>query len=415
MGSPGRLRDHVKRGSLDMVALGCVVLDEADDLLDMGFREDVEFLLRAAGPARQTLMFSATVSGRIEELAARFQTGAARVDAAPGAGASASIRFEAMAVALSDRENAIVNVLRHHQARGAIVFCGTREGVAHLASRLGDRGFNVVTLSGGLPQRARNAALAAMRDGRARVCVATDLAARGVDLPGLELVVHADLPANEVAMTHRSGRTGRAGRKGLAVFVVPHPQRRRAEALAGRAGIELHWVPAPGPEAIFARDETRVLADTALGEEVPPEERAALRLLDRHGAERVAFAYLRGAARSRPAPKPLIGSTGDFARMARRRIENGVWFGLACGRAGKAEARWLLPLICRLGHVTKKDVGRIVIGERETRFEISARAAERFAAAVARPGEAGVSIRRTAAPDAGGPRAGGAAEPPEAP
>lgn len=396
VGSPGRLRDHLERGAIDASLIGCVALDEADDMLHRGFRDDLEFLLRAAAPDRQTLMFSATVTPRIEALAALFQRDAARVDAAT-VGGGADIRFEAVAVAPSDRENAVVNLLRVHDARAALVFCGRREAVGILVSRLDSRGFKVVGLSGAMPQSERGAALAAMRDGRARVCVATDLAARGLDLPGLELVIHADLPASEAALTHRSGRTGRAGRAGRAVLVVPHPERGRAEALARRAGVAIVWVPAPGPDAVRAGDEARLLAAAALdGTPIGAEERArAARLLARHDAEQVAVAYLRQYAQMLPAPEAL--STLDPAALARPRLKNGVAFTLNRGRAHDADARRLLPLICRIGGLSRYDVGRIVVMERETWFEIAADAAAVFAAAAALPGVQ-VEVRRATGP-----------------
>jgi ATP-dependent RNA helicase DeaD len=401
VGSPGRLRDHVERGGLVTAALESVVIDEADDMLDMGFRDELEFLLAAAAPDRQTLMFSATISRRVETLAQRFQRDAARIDATGREADAPPIRYEGVAVAPNDRENAIVNILRFHEAQGAIVFCGKRETVAHLASRLDNRGFNVVALSGALPQRERAAAMAALRDGRARVCVATDLAARGLDLPGVELVIHADLPHSVEALKHRSGRTGRAGRAGLAVLVVPHPQRRRALALAARAGLALDWTAVPGAEEILERDEARMFEELAAAPEASPEEAAAAaRLIARLDPERVAVAYLRRKAAQRPAPEILIGAASDYARLARPRLEGGVWFVLNCGRASRAEVRWILPLLCRLGRVTKTEIGRILVGERETRFEISLAAAEGFAEAVARTSEAGIEIRR--AGDAGG-------------
>lgn len=368
-------------------------------MLDMGFREDMEFLLHSGPRDVQTMMFSATVTSRVEALAATYQREAARLVAIAGS-AQPTIRHEAVAVAPNDRENAIVNLLRLHEAKGAIVFCARRETVAHLTSRLENRGFKVVALSGALPQRERAAAMAALRDGRARICVATDLAARGLDLPGLDLVLHADLPSNEAALIHRSGRTGRAGRTGLAVLVVPHPQRRRAAALLARAGVSAVWTAAPSREAILARDEARLLEDETLGDGGSAEERgAAARLLERIGPERLAVAFLRSHASLLPAPEMLIGGGGDSVRVSRPRIDDGVWFSVNCGRDDKAEVRWILPLICRLGHVTKTEIGRIVVRERETCFEISARAADGFAEAVARASEAGVEIRRATAPE----------------
>ena len=149
-------------------------------------------------------------------------------------------------MARADREAAVVNLLRLHEARAAIVFCApARLGGGQLAERLAARGFAVAALSGAMSQAGRNAALAALREGRARVCVATDLAARGFDLPGLDLVLHAELPGSAEVLLHRSGRTGRAGRPGLAVLVATPRERRRAEALAERAGLTIAWRPAP--------------------------------------------------------------------------------------------------------------------------------------------------------------------------
>jgi ATP-dependent RNA helicase DeaD len=137
-----------------------------------------------------------------------------------------------MRIAPNESEHAVVNVLRYFEARGALVFCATREAVKHLCGNLLERGSAVVALSGELTQSERTHALQALRTGRARVCVATDVAARGIDLPDLGLVIHADLPRDRETLLHRSGR---AGRKGTCVLLVPYTRRRRAERLAPRA------------------------------------------------------------------------------------------------------------------------------------------------------------------------------------
>jgi ATP-dependent RNA helicase DeaD len=306
VGSPGRLRDHLARGALVAVGVGCVVLDEADDMLDLGFRDDLEAILDAVPGGRRILMFSATVTPRIEGLARRYQERALRIEVADGP--AKDVDFQAVVVVTADRERAIVNLLRLHEARAAIVFCGRRDGVRQLAGRLAVRGFRVAALSGALSQRDRSAALAAMRAGRARVCVATDVAARGLDLPGLELVVHADLPASPAALLHRSGRTGRAGRRGLVVLVVPPAQRRRAETLAARAGLALDWVLAPGREAVEARDLERMVSDPALAAPADAVERViAAGLLAAHAPERIATAFGRLWRGSRPRPEELSG------------------------------------------------------------------------------------------------------------
>ncbi|MBT4491177.1 MAG: DEAD/DEAH box helicase, partial [Rhodospirillaceae bacterium] len=196
VGTPGRLRDHIERKSLDMTALKGVVLDEADEMLDLGFREDLEFILGAAPKDRRTLMFSATVPRTIATLAKRFQRDAVRISTQAEQSQHLDIEYQALVVAGNERENAIINVLRYFEVPTALVFCATRAAVNHMTARFSNRGFSVVALSGELSQAERSHALQAMRDGRAKVCIATDVAARGIDLPKCELVIHADLPRN---------------------------------------------------------------------------------------------------------------------------------------------------------------------------------------------------------------------------
>ena len=214
------------------------MLDEADEMLNLGFREDMEFILKTTPDTRRTLMFSATFPRGIVALAKQYQQQAFRIEVAGDEGGHADIEYRAIRIAPGDAEHAVVNVLRFYESPSAMVFCNTREAVRHLQAALLERGFSVVALSGELTQNERNKALQALRDGRSRVCVATDVAARGIDLPSLDLVIHADLPTTPEVMQHRSGRTGRAGRKGVSVLLVPPARRRRAEMLLNLAGIE---------------------------------------------------------------------------------------------------------------------------------------------------------------------------------
>ncbi len=264
VGTPGRLRDHITRGSLDISELRSVVLDEADEMLDLGFREDLEFILAAAPAERRTLMFSATVPKSIALLAKRFQRDALRITATSESDQHDDIEYRTILVRAFERENAIINSLLYFDAQNTLVFCATREAVRHLASRLANRGFSVVSLSGELSRAERTNALQAMRDGRARVCVATDVAARGIDLPNLDLVIHADLPSNPETLLHRSGRTGRAGRKGVCALIVPYHRRGSAARLLKLAKLEAISQPAPGPAEIDRRNRERILADPPL-------------------------------------------------------------------------------------------------------------------------------------------------------
>lgn len=245
VGTPGRLRDHISKRALDLSNVRAVVLDEADEMLDLGFREDLEFILDAAPEDRRTLMFSATVPRAIADLAKTFQHDALRVVATTVGEQHADIEYQQIIVRNDEREHAVINMLLLHDGSNTIVFCHTRESVKHLTARLANRGFPVVALSGELTQAERTNALQAMRDGRARVCVATDVAARGIDLPNLDLVIHADVPSNPETLLHRSGRTGRAGRKGICALIVPVHRRNLAARVLRAANLEFFepWRP----------------------------------------------------------------------------------------------------------------------------------------------------------------------------
>lgn len=382
VGTPGRLRDHIERRSLDLGGLRAVVLDEADEMLDLGFREDLEFILQAAPEARRTLMFSATVPKEIAKLAGEFQRDALRIQAQGEAKQHVDIEYRAYSVALRDRDNAIFNTLRYYEARAAIVFCKTRANVNQLLARMGNRGFQVVALSGELSQQERTHALQALRDGRAKVCIATDVAARGIDLKGLDLVIHADLPSNAETLLHRSGRTGRAGSKGVSALIVAPSEFKKAQRLLQGAKVVAEWGPAPGADDVQARDDLRLAEHPAL--QAPLGDDAALvdSLLARYGAQQMAAGFVRLWREGRSAPEVLSDQAGPprDAAPARERGEFGpsVWFSLSVGRTGRAEARWLLPKICDAGGISKDAIGAIRVQDSQTFVQIAAPLAGKF-------------------------------------
>ncbi len=386
VGTPGRLRDHIHRNSLDMSQLRAVVLDEADEMLDLGFREDLEYILDAAPAERRTLMFSATVPKAIATLAKSYQKNAVRISTASEQKQHIDIEYRALVAAANDRENAIINVLRYYEAKTALVFCSTRAAVNHMTARFNNRGFSVVALSGELSQNERTHALQAMRDGRARVCIATDVAARGIDLPNLELVIHADLPTNPDTLLHRSGRTGRAGRKGVSVLIVPGNAKRKAERLLQNASIRAEWARPPSADDIIRRDDERILADPAFSEPLQEEEKAFVgELLAKHGAEQVAAAFVRLYRTGRSAPEDLI-DVSPVAEQPRREsrddFADSKWFSVSVGRKQNAEPRWLIPLLCKKGGITKREIGAIKMQPDETHVEIAANCVTRFLAAI---------------------------------
>lgn len=415
VGTPGRLCDHLRRGRLDISALTAVVLDEADEMLNLGFREDMEFILETTPETRRTLLFSATFPRGIVALARQYQRDAFRIEVAGDEGGHADIEYRAIRIAPADVEHAVVNVLRFFEAPSALVFCGTRDAVRHLQAALLERGFSVVALSGELTQNERTLALQSLRDGRARVCVATDVAARGIDLPSLDLVIHADLPNDAEVMQHRSGRTGRAGRKGTSVLLVPPARRRRAELLLNLAGVDAAWGTAPQADEIRKLDHAR-MKDVLFTEETTPDDLAlAQALLAERSAEDIAAALARLYRARLPSPEDIIDpgersgrprdergrdnvrAKGGDERPERPRpksakspskhgmADGSVWFRANIGRKKNAEARWLLPMICRRGGIDKGDIGAIKIMDTTTEFEISASVADSFAVKIKRP------------------------------
>jgi ATP-dependent RNA helicase DeaD len=396
VGTPGRLCDHLERGTLDLSGVGMVVLDEADEMLDMGFREELEAILDVTPPTRRTVLFSATLPKPILELARRYTREAVRVAATPPAGAHADIEYRGHLVSAREREHALVNVLRALDPPSALVFRGTREAVQHTTASLAERGFAVVGLSGELTQPERTRALTALRDGRARVLVATDVAARGLDLPGIALVLHADVPRDPQSLQHRSGRTGRAGRKGVAIFLAAPAERFKLERMLRAAGIAAAWAPVPAPDEIRARDAERLSGEIAgLAAEAGDDEReAARRLLAAHDPLAVAVALVRRERARLPAPEELP-ETARAAQEApaprgpraprRGPPQDVVWFRVLLGRERNADPRWILPLLCRRGGVGREQIGKIEVLPRETRFEVARAAAGAFAAAALRP------------------------------
>lgn len=417
VGTPGRLRDHLERKRLDLSKLRAVVLDEADEMLDLGFREDLEFILDATPEDRQTLLFSATMPRGIEKLARRYQRDAVRIETLRRNEQHADIEYRAIRVAPRDIENAVVNVLRLHEMRATLVFCATREAVKRLHGRLVERGFSAVALSGEFTQGERTHALQALRDGRARVLVATDVAARGLDLPDLALVIHAELPNDSETLLHRSGRTGRAGNKGLCTLIVPYNRRRKADALLAAAKLKVTWGPAPTAEEIRARDQERFLADSIFTDATSEDDvKRARALQEAHSADEIALALVRVYHARLPEPEDVAEDTGpsrrdDRARGPRERTRHRpdrtyaregrndtsitprerraprparnhgremVWFRIDIGRERNADPRWLLPLICRAGNVTKSEIGAIKIFDRDSRFEVAADFADKF-------------------------------------
>lgn len=435
VGTPGRLCDHLSRGQLNLSALRVVVLDEADEMLDLGFRDELETLLKAAPTDRRTLLFSATIARDIANLARRYQRDALRIDTVGGNTPHTDISYRAILADQSDMAGTIINVLRLMESPTAIVFCHTREAVRQLQGILTQRGFSSVAISGDLGQNERSRAIESLRHGQARVCVATDVAARGIDIPDLGLVIHASLPSNPATLLHRSGRTGRAGRKGTCVLLVPPARRRLAERLLEGAKVTAEWSGAPTPEDIAKADAERLLSAPALSIAVPESggmHELITKLTESHSADQLAAALIAMWRSSLPEPANVrVLSPGSVKKAPRERTrrddeegstreprepresrEPGAWFRLSVGREDRADPKWLVPMLCRLGGIRKQDIGAIRIQPDHTLVEIAQDKAERFQSCAAGADADEITVEPAAAPRHGAsggrpPRSGG--------
>lgn len=297
VGTPGRVLDHLTRGGFSGEHIDQVILDEADQMLDMGFRDELEAILLALPKERRTHLVSATFSGEVKKIAERFQQDPVYLEGSPLGKANEDIEHIVHVVGFRHRYDALINILL--RARGeapesdagrTLVFTRTRADTMEVAERLKRDGLRAEPLSGELAQAQRTRTLAAFRAGQVDLIVATDVAARGLDVQGVDLVVHLDPPTDPDSYTHRSGRTGRAGRKGTSILLLPPQARSRVERLLRMARIDPQWAPVPTAQKIrklYSKAGKRLLY-AAL--ETPPTEEQldyARKVLAEKNAEQV--------------------------------------------------------------------------------------------------------------------------------
>ena len=284
--TPGRIVDHLGRGTLDLAGIAILVLDEADEMLSMGFADELEAIVAALPTPRQTMLFTATLASNVEQLARKALTNPATIKAGARGATAASITQLYAVVPGQERTDAIRRILAVEQPKVALLFCRTRERVESLGEAL--RNLSPEVLHGGMEQRVRDAAMQRVRAGRTKLLIATDVAARGLDVEEIEMVLHDDAAPDVDTYIHRTGRTGRAGRAGRSILILgPNGERilRSVERVAGR--IEFYRV--PDDKAMEAAQAARALA--TIKDIVPgPQAEAVLAEAEKAGLDARAVA-----------------------------------------------------------------------------------------------------------------------------
>ncbi len=399
VGTPGRVRDHLERGSLLLDRVRVVALDEADEMLAMGFEEEVTAILDTTPEDRRTHLVSATFPARVKAVAARHQRDSLMIAGTAPGESNSDIDYRTMIVAQNQRLSALVNVLLVEPDAKTLVFVRTRVDTAGLSDALVDLGFAVRPLSGDLNQRERTNTLNSFRRGQTPILVATDVAARGLDVQDIAQVIHVDLPENSEMLTHRSGRTGRAGRKGRSLIFVPPRAAYRVNALLRQAGVNATRTNIPNREDIFSAADERLIErfteiDTADRNDVVRLQEVASKLLEGHDPVTVVATLLGEADHGGPCvPREIkavpVQHDREFqprnSRKNRRDSCNWARFQVSWGSHHGAEPGRLLAIACRRGDITSRDVGAITIGSRSSMIEVNPKIARAFSRSAARP------------------------------
>jgi ATP-dependent RNA helicase DeaD len=407
--TPGRALDHIGRGTLKLDDLEVVVLDEADEMLDMGFSEDIEAILADTPPARQTMLFSATLPPRIDKLARRHLTDPARITVGRAAGPTGDgplVRQSAYVVARAHKPAALGRVLDIEAPAAAIVFCRTRHEVDELTETMNGRGYRAEALHGGMSQEQRDRVMERLRSETAELLVATDVAARGLDIDHLTHVVNYDVPSAPDAYVHRIGRVGRAGREGVAITLVEPRQHRLLKSIERHTGQKMAVEKVPTVADLRARrlemtraalhesllddgdlDRFRVVVETlsdefdlmdiALAavklahdvEHAPPDEESELPTASLHADKG-------GAPSGGGKPGQKRGRSGPAASMSRLFI--------SAGRGAGVRPKDLVGAIANESSLKGSDIGAIEITQNFSLVEVPDHAADEVITALSR-------------------------------
>ncbi|MEZ6131338.1 MAG: DEAD/DEAH box helicase [Planctomycetaceae bacterium] len=286
VGTPGRVIDHINKGTLDLSEIRCLALDEADEMLNMGFLEDVQFVLERTPPGRQVALFSATLPPPIRAIAQEYLNDPVRITIKQKTMTAESIRQRALFVAPRDKIDVLTRFLEVEETDGVIVFTKTRDATVTVAEQLCQHGLSAIALNGDMPQKIRERTIQQLKAGHLDILVATDVAARGLDVTRVSHVFNFDVPHDSESYIHRIGRTGRAGRKGEAIIFLSNSQRHKLRVIerATRQPIEVVQVPtADEINAFRMKRFERQITETIGTQDVTVFERLIRKYADESG------------------------------------------------------------------------------------------------------------------------------------
>ncbi len=398
--TPGRALDHIGRGTLDLSGVESLVLDEADEMLDMGFADELEAIVAAVPTQRQTALFSATMAPRIKAISKRYLADPVHVTIGaerPAAGTTARVREVAYVVQRAYKSAALARVLDMEAPTSAIVFCRTRTEVDELTETLGSRGYQAEALHGGLSQEQRDRVLRRFREGTSELLVATDVAARGLDIEHVSHVFNYDVPSSTDAYVHRIGRTGRAGREGVAITLAEtreHRLLRNIEAYTKRK-IRIEAVPTVTDLRERRLELTRLALEDALNGELDRYRSIVEALSMEHDIVDIAAAAVKLADQGRgdgereeveiPAPASAAAPAVAKERRAPRPRSNSedvarMYIGI--GRSDQIRPADLVGAIANEAGISSAAIGAIDIADRFSIVEVPANDINRIIAAL---------------------------------
>jgi Superfamily II DNA and RNA helicases len=396
--TPGRALDHVARGTLRLDACDTVVLDEADEMLDMGFAEDIEAILQHVPQRRQTVLFSATMPGRIDGLARRHLRDPVRIEIArqpTPAGTAPLVRQIAYVVARAHKPAALGRILDVESPTAAIVFCRSRDEVDRLTETMNGRGYRAEALHGGMTQEQRDRVMGRLRAGTADLLVATDVAARGLDIEQLTHVVNYDVPSAPESYVHRVGRVGRAGRQGVAITLAEPREHRMLKTIERITGqrISIDTVPTVADLRTRRLESLRAaLHESLLEDDLEPYRVVVETLTDEFDVMEVALAAVRlaheatgGTADEEEIPQATFhtGWDGrgrrdgarDLRRAARPRPDGMACLFVGLGRRAGIRPQDLVGAITGETGISGREIGAIEIADRFSLVEVPRSAA----------------------------------------